>query len=140
MWDRRRYPPNWEEIALSIKERAGWCCEWCGVAHGTWRKSRKKAKPYKVVMAVAHLGVPFSDGRPGNRDDKWDVRPENLACLCQSCHRRYDNQGRSKQSKQAQQPHEDEAAPHVTADRVSHTPARSPHVTAKQRALALAYG
>lgn len=98
MWDRRRYPPNWEEIALAIKERAGWCCEWCGVAHGTWRTSRK-GKPYQVVMTVAHLGIPYPDGRPGNRDDKWDVRPENLACLCQSCHRRYDNTGRRQRKK-----------------------------------------
>ncbi len=98
MWDRRRYPPNWEEIALTIKERAGWCCEWCGVAHSTWRSSRK-GKPYQVVMTVAHLGIPYPDGRPGNRDDKWDVRPENLACLCQSCHRRYDNTGRRQRKK-----------------------------------------
>jgi len=89
MWDRRRYPPNWEEIALAVKERAGWCCEWCGVAYGTWRISRK-GKPYKVVMTVAHLGVPYPDGRPGNRDDRWDVRRENLLALCQSCHLRLD--------------------------------------------------
>jgi len=109
MWDRLRYPPNWEETALAIKERAAWCCEWCGVAHGTWRISRK-GKPYQVVMTVAHLGIPYPDGRPGNRDDKWDVRPENLACLCQACHRRYDNRkGRRKRSRQAQQPREYEA-------------------------------
>lgn len=123
MWDRRRYPPNWEETALAIKERAGWCCEWCGVAYGAWRISRK-GKPYKVVMTVAHLGVPYPDRRLGNRDDKWDVRPENLACLCQACHRRYDNRkGRRKRSKQARQPHTHEAGP-----------------AAAQRELALASG
>lgn len=44
----------------------------------------------RVVLSVAHLGTPHPDGRPGDKHDKHDVRPENLAALCQSCHLVYD--------------------------------------------------
>jgi hypothetical protein len=44
----------------------------------------------RVVLTVAHLGAPHPDGTPGNRQDKLDVRPENLAVLCQRCHLNYD--------------------------------------------------
>jgi hypothetical protein len=44
----------------------------------------------KCILTVAHLGVPKPDGSPGNKHDKQDCRPENLAALCQSCHLTYD--------------------------------------------------
>ncbi len=86
---RERYPPNWEEISLARRTQAGWRCEWCDVPNGTIRIGIKR-KPYKVVLTVAHLGTPYPDGRPGDKHDKMDVRPENLAALCQACHLRYD--------------------------------------------------
>ncbi len=86
-WER--YLPNWKEISLAHRTLAGWRCEWCKVPNGTYRMG-VKGKPYKVVLTVAHLGTPYPDGRPGNKHDKMDVRPENLAALCQSCHLRYD--------------------------------------------------
>lgn len=46
--------------------------------------------PTKIVLSVAHLGVAYPDGRPGNKHDKMDVRDENLAALCQRCHLLYD--------------------------------------------------
>jgi len=42
MWDRTRYPDNWDEIALQIKEQDGWCCRWCGMADGTRLPGRKR--------------------------------------------------------------------------------------------------
>ena len=86
---RERYPPDWEAISLARREQAQWQCEWCGVAHGTERMG-SKGKLYKVVLTVAHLGTAYPDGRPGNKHDKMDVRPENLAALCNTCHLRYD--------------------------------------------------
>lgn len=44
----------------------------------------------KVILTVAHLGTQHPDGRPGDKHDKMDVRPENLAALCQNCHLSYD--------------------------------------------------
>lgn len=31
--DKSRYPVNWDEISLRIREKAQWKCEQCGVAH-----------------------------------------------------------------------------------------------------------
>lgn len=103
---RDRYPENWEEISRSIRERAGWKCEGCGVANGAvgyrdingrfWsekdlQRSDGDHPPLrrnmtKIVLTVAHLGAPLPDGSPGDKHDKMDVRPENLQALCQRCH------------------------------------------------------
>ncbi len=86
---RDRYPPNWKEISLARRIQAGWQCEWCHVPNGTYRMG-VKGKLYKVVLTVAHLGTPYPNGCPGDKHNKMDVRPENLAALCQACHLRYD--------------------------------------------------
>lgn len=83
---RERYPAAWDEISLARREAAGWRCEWCGAANG---------EPHpitggKVTLTVAHLGVDKPDGSPGDVHDKMDVRPENLAALCNRCHLTYD--------------------------------------------------
>ena len=80
------YPTNWKKISLRIRARSGSKCEWCGAENG---------KPHpitgsKVVLTVAHLGVPYPDGTPGDKYDKLDVREENLAALCQRCHLNFD--------------------------------------------------
>lgn len=40
----------------------------------------------RVVLAVTHLGIPYPDGTPGDKNNKADVREENLAAFCQHCH------------------------------------------------------
>jgi len=62
------YPPNWNEIAVDIKFRAGWCCEHCGHPHEV---------ETGYVLTVHHLN-----------GDKADCRFENLVALCQRCHLR----------------------------------------------------
>lgn len=128
-FDRSRYPANWEEISRAIKERAGWCCERCGLAHNAWVVRGEgaeilkvytngeldkgdgscwyawnederghicsdmdsypvdgKERPVRIILTTAHLGTPHPDGRPGDKHDKMDCRPENLQALCQRCH------------------------------------------------------
>ena len=75
---RALYPADWEAISRSIRERAGWRCEACGVAQGT-SLIGASGKPYDVVLTVAHLN-----------HEPADVRPENLRAWCQTCHLRYD--------------------------------------------------
>ena len=83
-----RYPANWKEISLAIRrDRAKWCCEWCGALNG---ERISPIRTSRVVLTVAHLGVPHADGRPGNKHDKADCRAENLAALCQRCHLNFD--------------------------------------------------
>ena len=74
--NRARYPKEWRLISLWIRVCAGWRCEWCAAVHG---------KPHpitgsRVILTVAHV----------LNDDPADVRPANLAALCQRCHNRHD--------------------------------------------------
>ena len=114
--NRKLYPENWEEISRDIRfNRAGNCCEWCGVKnhaigardiYGNWHdddeiQGMKSDEGYrlfndgypktiKIILTVAHLGTAKPDGSPGDKHDKMDCRPENLAALCQRCHLNYD--------------------------------------------------
>src|ERR1700680_3512174 len=72
------YPANWDELAWACKARAGWCCESCGVAHGTEAVSERTGVVYTIHLAAAHLD-----------HDPWNPEPR-LAALCPSCHARYD--------------------------------------------------
>ncbi len=97
---QQRYPggslrsAEWLSIRRRILERAGHCCEFCGVPDRVyvWREgeayevigssetfSHLKGIFPSIVLTVAHL-----DHDPGNSV------PENLRTLCQRCHNRYD--------------------------------------------------
>lgn len=113
--DKSRYPPNWDDISHQIRfERAGGKCEWCGVEHGAIGARDKDGEWHdekdihhmnstggyllfghfpsmvRIVLTTAHLGVDKPDGSPGDKQDKMDCRPENLAALCQRCHLNFD--------------------------------------------------
>jgi 5-methylcytosine-specific restriction endonuclease McrA len=60
------YPADWDQIALDVKDRAGWRCVRCGHPHDA-------AQGY--LLTVHHL-----DLSPANC--AW----WNLAALCQRCH------------------------------------------------------
>jgi len=60
------YPDNWPEIALMIKEKAGWRCERCNHLHDPQNG---------YTLGVAHLD-----------HDKANCAEWNLAALCQRCH------------------------------------------------------
>lgn len=78
---RDKYPDNWEEISLAIRERAGWRCEGsprfpdCRAVNG--EPSPRTGR--RVVLTVAHL-----DHDTTNND------PANLRALCQRCHLDWD--------------------------------------------------
>jgi len=71
--NKSRYPKDWKQISLRIRERAGNKCEDCGVENYSIRNGSK------IVLTVAHL-----DHTPENCAD------ENLRAWCQRCHNRYD--------------------------------------------------
>jgi len=60
------YPPDWPEIALRVKEAAGWRCEHCGHPHEVCSGH---------VLTVHHLDM-----------DPSNCNPHNLVALCQRCH------------------------------------------------------
>lgn len=88
-----KYPADWPEISLRIRERAGWRCEQCGVPNdargyrepdGTFQETTEDAyglqvRYIRIVLTVAHLN-----------HDPTDCRDENLKALCQRCHNRLD--------------------------------------------------
>ena len=60
------YPPNWKEIAIQVKNEAGWKCVRCGISHQPG-----------YILTVHHL-----DLNPSN-NEWW-----NIPALCQRCHLR----------------------------------------------------
>jgi 5-methylcytosine-specific restriction endonuclease McrA len=116
--NKARYPANWKAIRAAILERAGNCCERCGVQNHTWieRSVYDPARwryvsrewngmnkpphaphrehwrqPVAVVLTTAHLDhdLTHDDGM----DDGGPALPvaeANLKALCQLCHNRHD--------------------------------------------------
>lgn len=91
-----RYPPDWDDISLAVRNAAGWRCQCdgrCGQrrqhlatdgrcpavgrAATTRNGSTRNGKP--VVLTVAHLNHTPEDCSPGN-----------LMAMCQACHLNYD--------------------------------------------------
>lgn len=76
--EKHRYPPDWDEIAKTVKDEAGWKCEECG------KQCRKPGEPFdthKRTLTVAHLN-----------HTPEDCRRENLRALCAPCHLEYDKE------------------------------------------------
>jgi hypothetical protein len=82
---RKRYPPNWEQLAWHCKEQAGWRCSTCKIKHGAQRISKRTGAVYTVYLHAAH-----AHHDPGN------LTPV-LLCLCPTCHGRYDHRYRMRQ-------------------------------------------
>ncbi len=86
-YDRKRYPSCWPKVSRLIRTLANGRCEYC-------------ERPFKLTkLTTHHIGVPYADGKPGNRHDKHDIRRENLAALCQSCHNLVDLYGDQAEKK-----------------------------------------
>ena len=75
--DRRRYPPNWEQIALEIKSQARWTCKECRLKclEPLQGKCLDKSSKAKLTLTVHHI-----DWIPENSVDS------NLIALCSACH------------------------------------------------------
>lgn len=71
---RWAYPKDWERLARECKERAGWRCEECGIAHNALVIHRRTGEVIRVKLCAAHLD-----------HDIWNPRP-HLRALCRSCH------------------------------------------------------
>lgn len=82
--NRAKYPSDWKQISLRIRERDGWRCKFCGAENGKPNPTTGS----KVVLTVAHLN-----------HDEADCRDENLAALCQKCHLTYDAQHHAENAK-----------------------------------------
>lgn len=80
--ERDRYPADWPQISLRIRQRAGWRCEGSPGHYPDCRAAHGQPHPVtgsRVVLTVAHL-----NHRPEDCDDA------NLRAMCQRCHLTYD--------------------------------------------------
>lgn len=107
--DYSKYPKDWQEIRASILDRAGHCCEECGVANyaigardcnddwhdedsihymnGTEGKILFGEFPrmVKIVLTISHTD-----------HDVQNNNADNLRALCQLCHNRHDAKHRAR--------------------------------------------
>ncbi len=113
--NKSRYPKNWHEISLQIRERAGQKCEECGVPNrqlggrdesGNWWRAKPTGDNGMQLTWPTEGSEAWceSDGREPRRlrivrivltvahlDHKPEnCDPENLRAWCQRCHNRYD--------------------------------------------------
>jgi hypothetical protein len=80
-FNRKLYPPDWEEISKRVKDEAGWACEG-SPAYPDCRARHGEPHPVtgsRVVLTTAHL-----DHDPAN------CERSNLRAWCQRCHNTYD--------------------------------------------------
>lgn len=74
--DKSRYPENWKQIAMEVKEAAGWKCKKCGI------QCRKPGEPFDThrrTLTVHHIDhIPENCGK------------DNLIALCAGCHLKED--------------------------------------------------
>jgi len=56
-FDRTRYPDNWRDISLRIRERDGQRCKWCAVPNGAWivRWTDKEGDGYTVYTHAENM-------------------------------------------------------------------------------------
>ena len=73
--DKSKYPQDWKQIALEVKERANWTCEECGLKHGQYIIRVPGSKMY---LTVDDDGTYRWQGKPVRYDDLheslWDAK------------------------------------------------------------------
>lgn len=82
--DKSKYPPDWKQISLAVREAADWRCEFCGAAHRLPHPETGSI----VILTVAHLDHDTTNNERGN-----------LRALCQRCHLTYDAQHHAANAK-----------------------------------------
>lgn len=105
--ERKRYPANWNQIALQIKEKTGWHCENCDrpcrkpqedrfdfedrIESTLWADELYEEK-YDEELGTVYLSklTRFALTVAHLNHTPEDCRPENLKALCSVCHLRYD--------------------------------------------------
>jgi 5-methylcytosine-specific restriction endonuclease McrA len=73
-----RYPENWSDIALLVKQSVGWRCSKCGlqcIRPGDDTSELSRSKRTALTLTVHHFNFLPEDNRR-----------ENLYALCTACH------------------------------------------------------
>lgn len=99
---RKRYPPNWEQIATAVKQAADWQCEKCGrlcIRPGELPADFIKRLHLNFKHVQDYLEAPTRHTlTTSHRDqDPRNNQPANLWALCPTCHLNYDRSHRERQ-------------------------------------------
>lgn len=76
--DKKRYPKDWNAIALQIKSKAKWQCQRCGkqcLKPSDDTKHLSRSEWGKQTLTVHHINL-----------TPEDCSPKNLIALCAPCH------------------------------------------------------
>ncbi len=74
-----RYPSNWKELSLSLKNKANWTCQKCG--RKCIEPGQKVPSDWTVSKRMAYtLQAHHWDRDPSNSS------LDNLICVCTGCH------------------------------------------------------
>jgi len=107
--NKKDYPEDWPAIRARILERAGYCCEHCGVPR--YAVGYREGEDRKMITLI--VGESFSEANSlryrmqeamGRKlivirlttahldHNEWDhsVTDDRLACLCERCHFHHD--------------------------------------------------
>jgi len=76
--DSKRYPKNWKELALSVKEAALWKCQCCN--RSCYKPGSRPEGLTRSEWTVRTLSVHHRNHLPE------DNRLENLLAVCSACH------------------------------------------------------
>ncbi len=75
--DSKRYPKNWKEISLSVKEASGWRCECCG------KQCYRPGEPKNLSRSEWSADILQVHHRNHNPDEN---QLSNLQSVCAACH------------------------------------------------------
>jgi len=130
--DYSDYPKNWKtEIVPAVLDRAGHCCEFCGLENGqsVWSVKifvRRYGKAGDIISPWGNSQIWFRDERDAlkvldyiareikevkvvltvahlDHNPQDDVPLDRLRALCQQCHLRYDAEEKHKRMNNGQQ-------------------------------------
>ena len=76
--DSKRYPKNWNSLALAVKEAAGWKCQCCGKQ--CYRPGERPERLTRSEWTANILQVHHRDFNCFNN------LSNNLIALCSTCH------------------------------------------------------
>ncbi|MCC5653783.1 HNH endonuclease [Nostoc sp. XA013] len=85
-----RYPENWSDIALEVKQSVGWRCSKCGlqcIRPGDDTSELSRSLRMALTLTVHHFNFLPEDNRR-----------ENLSALCTACHLSFHNRRRGNVS------------------------------------------
>lgn len=105
--DWTKYPKDWKQIALKIKDKADWHCKECGKP---CRRIGESWEDFKASLPPEWLDHFYGDNGKEKRQrftltvahldhQEHNCAEENLKALCSVCHLRYDQHHHARNRK-----------------------------------------